>query len=658
MITSIYIRKHSYLVDNPLTLNFGGEYLYSFKEEGQSLIISRNQNEKYIPNFFNISESDSKIELLSAIVGENGVGKSSILDIIRSVFSKIIRSVFSKSEGFTYKEVVVLVENEGETRILYSNIPFKCYLEGKLLEEIGKPNNNTSSYQSIYYSPHFDLKYNSNYHELDYYDISLDEYIKQDLNNIKQNDIQDIHNELNFKNTLRIIEFITSDIFQQKEILSVFEIPRYEYASLIFKEKKIRKKRNKEIDFRNTPYKFRKIIEDILKKIDDDIEIVYNLLKNIGNLDKIVFKQDIFKNVVLKTILSVIIDMLEEGNTYLGKGILENKKSLNIEESDAKSLFLFFIRNAYIERMRNYKIFKDDLFEDFLNNIFNVIDSVSNKSDISDFSYNSVTIKIKVENIKNLIELHREIVKNFMNYPNMSTYKNINQYEFITIDPLGRSLSSGEFAILNFFSKLYFFLKNKPATLLDKKNFILLLDEADSGLHPMWKKGFITTILKSIPYFFEGLNSKPKLQIILTTHDPLTLSDIPKHNVIFLKKEKEGKCRISSEVQKTFGANITDLLADSFFLEKGLIGDFARKKINDVIDWINENRNKTEINEEELERYQKVIELIDERVIKLKLSEMITELLPDNTFYNKVIDDEIKRLENLKKLKNDTNRYY
>ena len=649
MITSIYIRKHSYLVDNPLTLNFGGEYLYSFKEEGQSLIISRNQNDKYIPNFFNISESDSKIELLSAIVGENGVGKSSILDIIRSVFSK--------SEGFTYKEVVVLVENEGETRILYSNIPFKCYLEGKLLEEIGKPNNNTSSYQSIYYSPHFDLKYNSNYDELDYYDISLDEYIRQDLNNIKQNDV-DIHNELNFKNTLRIIEFVTSDTFQREEILSVFEIPQYEYASLIFKEKKIRKNQNEKIDFQNTPYQFREIIENILRKIDDDIEIVYNHLKSIGNLNKIVFMQDIFKNVVLKTILSVIIDMLEERNTYLEEGILENEESLNIEKSDAKSLFLFFIRNAYIERMRNYKIFNDSLFEKFLNNIEYIIESVSNESDISDFPYNSITIKIKVENIKNLIELHREIVKNFMRYPNMISYKNINQYEFITIDPLGRSLSSGEFSILNFFSKLYFFLQNSPFISLSKKNYILLLDEADLGLHPMWKKRFIDIILKSVPYFFEGLTPKPNLQIILTTHDPLTLSDIPKHNVIFLEKAEEGKCRISSRVQKTFGANITDLLADSFFIQDGLIGDFAKSKINEVIMWINENRNKTKIDEEKLAYYKKVIELIDERVIKLKLSEMITELLPDNTFYNKVIDDEIKRLENLKKLKNDTNRYY
>jgi len=616
MITSIYIRKHSYLVDNPLTLNFGGEYLYSFKEEGQSLIISRNQNDKYIPNFFNISESDSKIELLSAIVGENGVGKSSILDIIRSVFSKIIRSVFSKSEGFTYKEVVVLVENEGETRILYSNIPFKCYLEGKLLEEIGKPNNNTSSYQSIYYSPHFDLKYNSNYDELDYYDISLDEYIRQDLNNIKQNDV-DIHNELNFKNTLRIIEFVTSDTFQREEILSVFEIPQYEYASLIFKEKKIRKNQNEKIDFQNTPYQFREIIENILRKIDDDIEIVYNHLKSIGNLNKIVFMQDIFKNVVLKTILSVIIDMLEERNTYLEEGILENEESLNIEKSDAKSLFLFFIRNAYIERMRNYKIFNDSLFEKFLNNIEYIIESVSNESDISDFSYNSLTIKIKVENIKNLIELHREIVKNFMRYPNMISYKNINQYEFITIDPLGRSLSSGEFSILNFFSKLYFFLQNSPFISLSKKNYILLLDEADLGLHPMWKKRFIDIILKSVPYFFEGLTPKPNLQIILTTHDPLTLSDIPKHNVIFLEKAEEGKCRISSEVQKTFGANITDLLADSFFIKDGLIGDFAKSKINEVITWINENRNKTKIDEEKLAYYKK-----------------------------------------LKKLKNDTNRYY
>ena len=119
MIASIYIKEHSYLTDKSLTLNFGGEYLYSFEEIGESLIISREKNEKYIPNFFNISESDSKIELLSAIVGENGVGKSSILDIIRNVFSDPY--IFA----FAHSIFVVLVEIKGKTKLLYSNTSFK-----------------------------------------------------------------------------------------------------------------------------------------------------------------------------------------------------------------------------------------------------------------------------------------------------------------------------------------------------------------------------------------------------------------------------------------------------------------------------------------------------------------------------------------------------
>ena len=84
-------------------------------------------------------------------------------------------------------------------------------------------------------------------------------------------------------------------------------------------------------------------------------------------------------------------------------------------------------------------------------------------------------------------------------------------------------------------------------------------------------------------------------------------------------------------------------------MKNGLIGDFAKSKINEVITWINENRNKTKIDEEKLAYYKKVIELIDERIIKLKLSEMITELLPDNTFYNEMIDKEIEKLQNQKR---------
>ena len=645
MIASIYIEEHSYLTDKPLTLNFGGEYLYSFKEIGESLIISREKNEKYIPNFFNISKSVSKIELLSAIVGENGVGKSSILDIIRSIFSNL--------NSFTHNKVVVLVEIEGKTKVLSSTTSHKYYLEENSFNEIEQINE-SKSYQSIYYSPHFDLKYNPNYDELDKYDISLDEYIKEDLDEIDRKGTNErgwkykLHQELKFKNTLRIIEFMDSIPF--KKISEHFKLSGYDKVDLIFRDLL------SDDNFWNTPSQFRGIITQIKEKLEEERRDWYTIRifdenHNVKNQDEV--NKYLLKNFIIGSILSVICRILEEdaGNFYLEEGYIEKEELFTNRKLNAEQLFLLFLENAYTNIGEKKKIFDEILYYELFNKIGKVLLPISNPRDVT-----NQIIHTKLNDIKPIIDLHRKCVRNLVAYFKENEDKNLNLYEFISINAY-RNMSSGEFAILNFFSKLYFFLKNKPTTLLDKKNFILLLDEADLGLHPMWKKRFINTILKSIPYFFEELTPKPNLQIILTTHDPLTLSDIPKHNVIFLEKP-EGKCQISSRVQKTFGANITDLLADSFFLEKGLIGDFARKKINDVINWINENRNKTEINEEELERYQKVIELIDERGIKLKLSEMITELLPDNTFYNKVIDDEIKRLENLKKLKNDTNRYY
>ena len=134
---------------------------------------------------------------------------------------------------------------------------------------------------------------------------------------------------------------------------------------------------------------------------------------------------------------------------------------------------------------------------------------------------------------------------------------------------------------------------------------------------------------------------------------------MPISNVVFL--QKDGKyCSVISDkdqnkIQKTFGANITDLLAHSFFVENGLIGDFSKSKIKEVIDWINESKKlslekkKSTQFKEKLNYYKKIVNLIDEKVVKIKLLEMITDLVPDNEYYNQVIEEEIKLLENKKK---------
>ncbi|OVE56597.1 hypothetical protein [Chryseobacterium mucoviscidosis] len=131
---------------------------------------------------------------------------------------------------------------------------------------------------------------------------------------------------------------------------------------------------------------------------------------------------------------------------------------------------------------------------------------------------------------------------------------------------------------------------------------------------------------------FSEISGFESVQIIFTTHDTLTLSDIPNSNVIYLKKDGD-KTKVLSQNEKpkkSFGANITDLLADSFFIKDGFIGDFAKGKIEETIKWINLEKFKKdsksqqpyELNEDEYKHHKKIIELIDENVVRMKLAEM------------------------------------
>jgi predicted ATP-binding protein involved in virulence len=70
---------------------------------------------------------------------------------------------------------------------------------------------------------------------------------------------------------------------------------------------------------------------------------------------------------------------------------------------------------------------------------------------------------------------------------------------------------------------------------LAKNNDILLfIDEGDATFHPEWKIKYVNSILKIFP----EICKEKTIQIIFTTHDPLTLSDILDSNIIYLKNKK------------------------------------------------------------------------------------------------------------------------
>ncbi|MDQ1772509.1 AAA family ATPase [Labilibaculum sp. A4] len=194
-------------------------------------------------------------------------------------------------------------------------------------------------------------------------------------------------------------------------------------------------------------------------------------------------------------------------------------------------------------------------------------------------------------------------------------------------------LSYGENEVLKMGSRIYTALLKEP-----KKNHCLLtIDEGELGFHAEWQRKYLPLVLNLLTNLFPDIS----FQVILTSHSPFLVSDLPKENIIFLDKEKEtGLCRVCKpeDMTHTFGANIHSLYRNSFFLENGLMGEFAKGKIDKVIrnlsnDIIND---KDKMSSEDI---QFVIQQIGEPLIKNKLLEMY------NQHFNFSLEDRIVKLE-------------
>lgn len=544
------------------------------------------------------------ISMVSAIVGKNGVGKSSLLRYIKDN-SDVKRT------------------NES-----HSNI--------------------------IYFSPHLDYRDNYNF-DVDLNDISLDTVLRRDLEQIFENEKESSENgwmlnpkqDLEYFNTARQMDFLTSDICKEHPVFSnIFEGLKFGFGEVSLRGLKLTNFTDN--DFHNTPYKFRSVILEIIKKCNDEISLWHEI--RIITKDNIVQNQHeinayIFKRNLIFSFLSVLIDFFENDGEYLSRGNIEIKKG----DYDAFELLTQFVQNAKLTNLHSSKnskkVFNEAVLKLF-NHIYSLVDEIKDEKSISNKKFsagydNLVTIK-KIQN-----DILSHLSRNYFT-------EKTKIYSFVGIQATDRKLSSGENALLNFYSVLYEFIKDLDENEIHN-NYILLLDEADLGYHPEWKKRFVNSIVKSLPLFFKFKNQQSKIQIIFTTHDPLTLSDIPKQNVLFLDKNFEGITFVNKENKETFGANIHDLLADSFFISDGLMGDFSKEKIDETILWlrykllekeiqqskddtllIKHKQQKltqiTEDNEWLSESSQKIhrqlIDLVDEPLLKYKLNEMYYQIFP------------------------------
>jgi energy-coupling factor transporter ATP-binding protein EcfA2 len=96
----------------------------------------------------------------------------------------------------------------------------------------------------------------------------------------------------------------------------------------------------------------------------------------------------------------------------------------------------------------------------------------------------------------------------------------------------------------------------------------LVLEEVELYYHPQLQKEFVKNLLNGL--YQINFQYIKWIDIRIVTHSPFVLSDIPKENVLTLRKTNHDVSSINC-----FGANIHDMLRNTFFMENGTIGDFA-----------------------------------------------------------------------------------
>ena len=193
-------------------------------------------------------------------------------------------------------------------------------------------------------------------------------------------------------------------------------------------------------------------------------------------------------------------------------------------------------------------------------------------------------------------------------------------------------LSSGEQQmILNTNSILYHLynlqsVHNKPnadsESIIQRikyKDINIVLDEIELYYHPEMQRQLVKSVIDS----FENIKAKGEdgissINVCFLTHSPFILSDIPRENVLRLSQDTNELGETNIE---TFGANIYDLLEDTFFMKEGFIGSYAMTIIGKILNYIDTQ----DYNNDEQNKMINLAELISDEIINAKLIEMLEE---------------------------------
>ena len=179
-------------------------------------------------------------------------------------------------------------------------------------------------------------------------------------------------------------------------------------------------------------------------------------------------------------------------------------------------------------------------------------------------------------------------------------------------------MSAGERQYLYTFSTYIYHVLNllsiQESHRVRYRNINLILDEVEICFHPEFQRRFVYELLGYIKRLF--MNRNASFNILIATHSPFILSDIPQSNILYLE---DGKMVMPEGIKNPFAANICDILYQSFFLKQGFVGEYARKKIKRMIERLLPGGYFLDDSEAE---YHLLIELIGDPFLKMQLQQL------------------------------------
>ncbi|PFT25293.1 hypothetical protein COK52_06820 [Bacillus thuringiensis] len=599
--------------------NFSSEYIFKYEVDKEVMLIEKNKN--YIPNFYNIKELESNLTIsnITGIIGDNGTGKSRLLDLVENLFTneKILN------------QTILITKN--------SNGQFHIFKNEFTINEFKLPENQQDEQ---------DILKNFNLHENSYLTINDKGKISTPVSIIKFSNIFDGRVKENTR-IENVIDVSTNNLINNEQDFfnSEYSLDTQDADKLFhFMNAEIRRQVFFVKKFNNRD---QSIIPFSLPESVTFAPISSDTLPRKGKTD----------NVLISTLRELWLALDEEQTNFYSKENLltVDTELYNLKQSRLDLAYNFYkaIFHAFYNEISNKKeVLQPDLQKVFLTKSKDLLKNKNSKEDIVNNIYlfaKQITEEITDSSsllygvmsmiiwFKNYLEENQNQITININLNSIVDFLNIYQQSIRSCHYLNfqwRNMSSGESAYLNIYARFYSALKTKL-----NDNLLILIDEGDISLHPKWQRQFLFNLIK---FFKEIFTKQKELQIILASHSPIIISDLPNYNIIFLKKDSTDKTKVINSIDdkyQTFASNIHTLYSNTFFLENVLIGDFAKYKIDQLIIQLNTSLSNEVYKEKNT--IEKMINLIGEPLIRNRLY----KLLEDKLNLQNPLDARIKFLE-------------